>query len=191
MENWKTIQETIATPATGVRSPLKKRNHCSVRSNSPLLKTPSVSASLSSQLPSPCLSLWLYSLCVAFRLLTGLCADPGPPHGFLFRSGPYQMPLTQHGSCGRHGGLPVPPSVKSHVSQKELCNWLHGRSGVDTGEWLGDGPEISVRLKSKIGSWWREPWGYLVASDVLRLLGSWSFQIKICPRFRTKMPEII
>lgn len=59
MENWKTIQETIATPATGVWSPLKERNHCSVRSNFSLLDTPSVSASLSSQFPSPCLSVWL------------------------------------------------------------------------------------------------------------------------------------
>lgn len=78
-KNWKTIQETIATPVTGVWSPPKRRNHCSVLSNSSLLKTPSVSASLSFPFSSSCLSLCLCSLGVAFKLSSGATCSAQAP----------------------------------------------------------------------------------------------------------------
>lgn len=130
MENWKTIQETIATPVTGVGLLRRGETIFLYLAILPCSRHPLfLLSSLSRFLLPTCLCayvLWVWHS----SFPAGPRAQPRPPHSLLCRSGPYRMSVTKHSSCGWHGGHPM-QSMKNHLTQKDLCNWFHGQSGVD------------------------------------------------------------
>ena len=141
-----------------------RRNHCSLLSESSLLRTLSVSGSVSS-FPLPASVLWLYSLRPAFKMIrldiyhlvwgfpTKMHSQLRPPHSFL-RSGPYWTSLAWSGSCGQHSSH-LTRCVKVHPLRSCVTSCETSRFyGVDMLSEL----EMSLRSpwswKSKIGSCW-------------------------------------